>query len=100
LHYLGAVFHDTGMFRKSEERRCPVSTVSVYSRVAFCFDSIAKVLEDPTLSGGFDRDKRIHYTFQMLMEQQGRLRRSLRQKVGRVYPVRKPFNKESQSVSP
>jgi hypothetical protein len=64
LHYLGAVFQDTSVFRKSEERRCPVSTVSVYSRVAFCVDSIAKVLEDLTLSGGFDSEKRIHYTFQ------------------------------------
>jgi flagellar biosynthesis protein FlhG len=100
LDYLGSVFRDVALFKKAEERRCPAPTLSVYSGVAFCVDSIANLFTDPTPTGGFDREKRIHYTFQMLMEQQSRLRHNLKEKVKRVYPARQPLEEEEQSVSP
>jgi MinD-like ATPase involved in chromosome partitioning or flagellar assembly len=99
LDYLGAVFHDPGLFKKSEERRCPVSTASIYSKVAFCVDSIARALSSPFVFGAFDTEKRLQYTFQILMEQQEKLKKEVTQKVMKVYPVRMPFLRRGQSIS-
>jgi len=99
MDYLGAVFQDPRLFRKSEERRCPVSLTSVYSKVAFCVDSIASAICSPSAFGVFDREKRLRYTLQILMEQQERLRKGLTQRVMRVCPARIPFSQRSHSIS-
>jgi len=100
MEYLGAVFHDPGLFRKSEEGRCPVSTVSLYSKVAFCIDSIAGAVVTPAPSLGFDREKHLRYALQIFTEQQERLRKGFARKVMKVYPVRIPFRHSGASVSP
>ena len=99
MNYLGAVFHDPGLFRKSEERRCPVSLASVYSKVAFCVHSMANAICSPSSYPGFDEERRLRYIVQILMEQQGRLRKGLTQKVQSVSPLKIPFRPRSQSVS-
>lgn len=99
MRYLGAVLHDPGLFRKSEERRCPVSLASVYSKVAFCLDSMANAICNPSSFPGFDDGRRVRYILQMLMEQQERLRRGLTQKVQNATSLRIPFRQRSQSVS-
>ena len=91
MNYVGAVFHDLGLFKKSEERRCPVSMVSVISKVAFCVDSIACAICSPSSFRGFDGEKRLRYTIQILMEQQERLRKVLTQKTMKVPPMRIPW---------
>ena len=98
MNYLGAVFHNPRLFRKSEERRCPVSLAAVYSNVAYCLDSIAEVICGPTPFRGFDGEKRLQYTMQMLMEHQERLRKRLTQKVTKVSPVGIPFFQRIQSI--
>jgi flagellar biosynthesis protein FlhG len=100
MDYLGAVFHDPGLFRRSEEKRIPVSVTSVYSGVAFCIDSIATAITSPSPSSRFDMEKRLHYTLQMVMEQQERLRKNLTQKVMKMSPVRVPFRSRGQTISP
>ena len=99
MSYLGAVLHDPGLFRKSEEKRCPVCLASVYSKVAFCIDSMANVICSPSSFPGFDEGRRVRYIVQMLMEQQERLRRGLTQKVQNATSLRIPFRHRSQSVS-
>ena len=99
MSYLGAVFHDPGLFRKSEERRCPVCLASVYSKVAFCIDSMANAICIPSSFPGFDEGRRVRYIVQMLMEHQERLRRGLTQKVQNATSLRIPFRHRSQSVS-
>ena len=99
MSYLGAVLHDPGLFRKSEERRCPVSLASVYSKVAFCVNSMANAICSPSSYPGFDEERRLRYIVQMLMEQQGRLRKGLTQKVMKVSPLKIPLRHRSQSVS-
>jgi len=99
MNYLGTVFHDPGLFGKSEERRCPVSLTSAYSKVAFCVDSIAGVICSPSSFPGFDEERRLRYIIQILMEQQERLRKGLTQKVMKISPVRIPFRQRSQSIS-
>lgn len=98
--YLGAVFHDPGLFKKSEERRCPVSTASIYSKVAFCVDSMARSICTPLTSWGFDREKHLHYAIQILLEQQERLKKGLVQKVMKICPANVPFRHRGQSISP
>ncbi len=100
MSYLGAVVHDPGLFRKSEERRCPVPLASAFSKAAFCIDSIAAALGGPLPFSGFEREKRFRYTVQILIEQQERLRKELAQKVTKLYPSRMPFRHRNQSVSP
>ena len=99
MNYLGAVFHDPGLFRKSEEKRCPVSLASVYSKVAFCIDSMANAICSPSSFPGFDGERRLRYTIQILMEQEERLRKGLTQKVMNVSPLKIPFRHRSQSIS-
>jgi flagellar biosynthesis protein FlhG len=98
MGHLGVVFHDPGLFKKSEDRRCPVSLVSLYSKVAFCVDSIASAICSPSPIKGFDGEQRLRYTIQILMEQQERLRKGLTQKVMKVSPMRIPFRHRSQST--
>ncbi len=100
MNYLGAVFQDARLFRKSEERRCPLPTASVYSKVAYCVDSIASLITSPSSPGGFDREKRLHYSIRMFMEQQERLRKGLAQRAIKIYPVRVPFRPRDHSISP
>ncbi|MBW2058270.1 MAG: AAA family ATPase [Deltaproteobacteria bacterium] len=100
IDYLGTVFHDPGVFKKSEERRCPVSTASIYSKVAFCIDSMARTICDPGSFQGFDGDKRLQYTFQILMEQKDRVRKELARRVMSLYPVKARIRHPQQSVSP
>jgi MinD-like ATPase involved in chromosome partitioning or flagellar assembly len=91
MNYLGAVFHNPGLFRKSEDRRCPASQVSVYSNVAYCIDSIAEAIYSPSPFKGPDREKRFQYTIQILMEHQEKLRRRVKKKIMDVSPVRIPL---------
>jgi flagellar biosynthesis protein FlhG len=98
MHYLGAVFHDPGLFKKSEERRCPLPMASVYSRVAFCVDSIAHTLCSPSGITGFDEETRLRYMVQILMEQQEKLRKGLAEKVMKVSHLRMPSRERSQSL--
>ncbi|NIS60005.1 MAG: AAA family ATPase [Proteobacteria bacterium] len=99
MGHLGVVFHDPRLFKKSEDRRCPVTLVSIYSKVAFCVDSIASAICSPSLFKGFDGEERLRYTIQILMEQQERLRKGLTQKVMKVSPMRIPFRHRSQSIA-
>jgi len=99
MGHVGVVFHDPRLFRKSEDKRCPVSLVSLYSKVAFCVDSIARAICSPSLFKGFDGEERLRYTIQILMQQQERLRKGLTQKVVKVSPMRIPFRHRSQSIA-
>jgi len=92
MGHLGVVFHDPGLFKKSEDRRCPVSLVSVYSKVAICVDSIASVICARSPFRGFYREERLRYIIQILMEQQDRLRKGLTPKVMKVPPISIPFH--------
>ncbi len=98
MNYLGAVFHNPRLFRKSEERRCPVSLASVYSNVAYCVDSIAEAICSHSPFRGFDSEKRRQYAIQILAEQQERLRKRLTQKVRKISPVRIPLVQRIQSI--
>ena len=97
--YTLGLLHDPGLFRKSEEKRCPVCLASVFSKVAFCIDSMANAICSPSSFPGFDEGRRVRYIVQMLMEQQGRLRRGFTQKVQNATSLRIPFRHRSQSVS-
>ena len=99
MRYLGPVFRDPALFKKSEERRRPVSLVSVYSKVAFCVDSIASAICSPSSFKGFDREKRLRYIIQILMGQQEGLKKDLTQKSMKASPIRIPFSQKSQSIS-
>ena len=99
MGHLGVVFHDPGLFKKSEDRRRPASLVSVYSKVAFCMDSIASAICSPSLFRGFDGEERLRYIIQILMGQQKRLRKGLAQKVMKVSPIKIPFRHRSQSIA-
>jgi flagellar biosynthesis protein FlhG len=99
MGHVGVVFHDPRLFRKSEDKRCPVSLVSLYSKVAFCVDSIARAICSPSLFKGFDGEERLRYTIQILMQQQERLRKGLTQKVVKVSPMRIPFRHRGQSIA-
>jgi flagellar biosynthesis protein FlhG len=98
MNYLGAVFHNPRLFRKSEERRCPVSLTAVYSNVAYCLDTIAEAICGPTPFRGFDNERRLQYTMQILMEHQERLRKRVKQNVTRVSPVGTPLFQRIQSI--
>ena len=87
---LGVIFHDPGLFKKSEERHCPVSMVSVYSKVAICVDSIATVICSRSPFRSFYREERLRYIVQILMEQQDWLRKGVTPKVAKIPPVRIP----------
>ena len=91
MNYLGAVFHNPRLFKKSEKERSPVSSASVYSKVAYCLNSIAEAVCSDSPFRCFDSDKRLQYTIQILVEHQNRLRKRLRQKVMKASPVRIPF---------
>lgn len=99
MRYLGPIFHDPALFKKSEERRRPVSLISVYSKVAFCIDSMASAICSPSSFKGFDSEKRLRYIIQILFGQQDRLRREHNQKVVKDSPARIPFSQRSQSIS-
>jgi MinD-like ATPase involved in chromosome partitioning or flagellar assembly len=98
MNYLGAVFHNPRLFKKSEEKRCPISLASVYSKVAYCVDSIAEAICNPSPFRGFDSEKRLQYAVQILMDQQERLRKRLTQKVTKTYPGRIPLVQRIQSI--
>jgi len=99
MSYCGAVFHDPGLFKKSEVRRCPLSVASVYSKVAFCVDSIARGISSYDSFRAFDSEKHLRYAVEILMEQQERLRKGLTQKVMKIYPIKIPFRHQGQTVS-
>jgi len=99
MGHLGSVPHDPGLFKKSEDRRCPVSMVSVYSRVAICMDSIATVICSRSPFRGFHREERLRYIIQILMEQQERLRRGLTQKVVKISPISIPSGQRRDSIA-
>jgi flagellar biosynthesis protein FlhG len=98
MNYMGAVFHNPRLFRNSEERRCPVSLASVYSKVAYCIDSIAQAICTPSPFRGIDSERRLQYTMQILTEQREKLRKKFSQKAMNVYPVRIPFVQRIQSI--
>jgi len=99
MGHLGVVYHDPGLFKKSEDRQCPVSLVSVYSKVAICVDSIARVICARSPFRGFYREERLCYIVRVLMEQQDRLRKGLTQKAMKIPPIRIPPRHSSQSVA-
>jgi flagellar biosynthesis protein FlhG len=99
MSYLGAVFYDPGLFRKSEVRQRPVSRLAAYSTAAYCIDSIAEAICSASPFRGFNNEKRLQYTIQILMEQQKGLRNAVKQKVMQVYPRRIPLLQKSQSIS-
>ena len=99
MGHLGSIFHHPGLFKKSEDRRCPVSLVSVYSKVAICMDSIASVICSRSPFRGFHGEDRLRYIIQILMEQQERLRRGLTQKIMKVSPIRTAFHQGNESIS-
>ena len=99
LRYCGAVFDDPGVFKRSESKRCPLSVASVYSKVAFCIDSIARGISSAASFGTFDREKHLRYSLQILMEQQQRLRKGFTQKVREIYSVHIPFRREEEAIS-
>jgi MinD-like ATPase involved in chromosome partitioning or flagellar assembly len=92
IGHLGVVFHDPGPFKKSEERRCPVSLVSLYSKVAICVDAMAGVICARSPFRGFYREERLRHIVQILMEKQAKLRKGLTPKAMNVPPVRIPFH--------
>jgi MinD-like ATPase involved in chromosome partitioning or flagellar assembly len=98
MNYLGAVFHSPRLFKKSEEKRCPVSLASVYSNVAYCVDAIAEAIYNPSPFRSFDSEKRFQYAVQILMDQQERLRKRLTRKVIKAYPARIPLSQRIQSL--
>jgi MinD-like ATPase involved in chromosome partitioning or flagellar assembly len=98
MSYAGAVFHNPRLFKKSEEKRRPVSLTSVYSNVAYCVDLIAKAICNSSPFRGFDSEKRLQYAVQILMDQQERLRKRLTQKTIRAYPARIPLFQRIQSI--
>ncbi|MCK5552751.1 MAG: hypothetical protein KAJ09_06365 [Deltaproteobacteria bacterium] len=91
MGHLGSVFHDIGLFQKSEDRHCPVSMVSVYAKVAICVDSMASVICARSPFRGFYEEERLRYIIQFLMEQQEGMSK-LTRKVLRVSPIRTPFH--------
>lgn len=97
MNYVGAVFHNPRLFKKSEEKRRPVSMVSVYSNVAYCVDLIAKATCNSS-PFRFDSEKRLQYAVQILMDQQERLRKRLTQKTLRAYPAKIPLFQRIQSI--
>ena len=92
MGHLGSVFHDPGLFKKSEERKCPVSLVSVYSRVAICIDAMATVICGRSPFRGFYEEDRLRYIIQVFMEQGQRLRRGLTPRLTKIPPMRIPFH--------
>ena len=90
MGHLGSVFHDPGLFEKSEERRCPVSMVSVYSKVAICIDSIAGIICARSPFRSFYEEQRLRYIIQVLMERQQWLSKGLTRKARKVPPIRIP----------
>ena len=90
MDHLGSIFHDPGLFEQSEERRCPVSLVSVYSKVALCIDSIAGTICARSPFRSFYEEQRLRYIIQVLMEQQQWLSKGLTRKATKVPPIRIP----------
>jgi len=88
LNYLGSVFHNTRLFKKSEERRRPVSLVSPYSSVAYCIDKIAEAICGDSPFKSLDHEKRLMYTMQILIEHQEKLKKKLSQRIAAVPPAR------------
>ncbi|MFQ6079178.1 MAG: AAA family ATPase [Thermodesulfobacteriota bacterium] len=99
MGHLGVVFHNPALFKKSEERRCPVSMVSAYSKVAICVDSMAAVICARSPFRGYYREERLRSIIQILMEQHDRVKRGVTPKVMKVSPIRIPFNHGSQSTA-
>ena len=99
MGHLGSIFYHPGLFKKSEDRRCPVSMVSAYSKVAICMDSIASVICSRSPFRGFHGEDRVRYIMQIFMEQQERFRRGLTQKITKISPIRIPFHHGSESIA-
>jgi MinD-like ATPase involved in chromosome partitioning or flagellar assembly len=92
---LGSVFDDPDLFMKSEEKQCPVSMVSAYSKVALCVDAMAGIICSRSSFRGYYQEERLRYAIQILMEQKDRLKKGLTQKVMRISPIRNPFTTET-----
>jgi MinD-like ATPase involved in chromosome partitioning or flagellar assembly len=95
MGHLGSVFDDPDLFMKSEEKQCPVSMVSAYSKVALCVDAMAGIICSRSSFRGYYQEERLRYAIQILMEQKDRLKKGLTQKVMRISPIRNPFTTET-----
>jgi len=88
INYLGSVFHNPRLFKKSEEKRRPVSLTSPYSNVAYCIEKIAEAICRDVPFKSLDSEKRLLYTVQMLIEHQERLKKTVGRKVAGAHPTR------------
>jgi MinD-like ATPase involved in chromosome partitioning or flagellar assembly len=100
LDYGGAVLHDPAIFQKSEAKRCPLGVASVCSRVAFCVDSMANALTTAASVGSMDTEQYLKYAMQVLVNQQNKIRKGLTRRMPRIYPVRIPFRRQGEPISP
>ena len=90
MGHLGSVFHDPELFGKSEERQCPVSMVSAYSKVAICVDSMASIICARSPFRGFYEEERFRYIIRTLMEQQARLHKLVARRASKIPPINIP----------
>jgi flagellar biosynthesis protein FlhG len=88
LNYLGSVFHNPRLFKKSENKRRPVSLVSPYSSVAYSIDKIAEAICSDSPFKSLDHEKRLMYTMQILIEHQAKLKEKLSQRIVVAPPAR------------
>ena len=87
-NYLGGIFHNPRLFKKSEERRRPVSLVSPYSNVAYCIEKVAEAICRDVPFKSLDNEKRLLYTMQILIEHQERLKKKVGRRVAGTHPAR------------
>jgi flagellar biosynthesis protein FlhG len=92
MGHLGSVFHDPELFRKSEEKHCPVSLVSDYSKVTICIDVMATTICGRSPFRGFYQEERLRYIIQILMEKGENLRKGVTPGVMKIPPLRIPFH--------
>jgi MinD-like ATPase involved in chromosome partitioning or flagellar assembly len=90
MGHLGSVFHDPGLFKKSEERQCPVSMVSAYSKVAICVDSMASIICARSPFRGFYEEERLRHIIRTFMEQQAGLSKLVTKKASKILSIRIP----------
>lgn len=90
MGHLGSVFHDPELFGKSEERHCPASLVSDYSKVAICIDAMATTICGRSPFRGFYQEERLRYIIQILMEKGESLRKGVTPGIMKIPPLRIP----------
>ena len=90
MGHLGSVFHDPGLFKKSEERHCPVSMISAYSKVAVCVDSMASIICARSPFRGFYEEERLRHIIRTFMEQQAGLSKLVTKKASKIPSIRIP----------